>query len=328
MKRSVFLIALFAVSSFSVALAGDESGAKPDEKPAAKPAVKSPSAKLQAAVNKIAGEQTYDLHYRLSPGEKVRWKVVQLQTVETKIRRVESVAKMRSVSKKLWTVSEVDADGNITFVHQVESVDMWSKLDGQDEERYNSETDEKAPPKYEAIAMSVGKPLATITMNRHGGLVKRDQEVMFQAFGLGKFAVPLPDQPVKVGESWQILEDVKVKLDEARTQTIKTRQVYTLQKVEAGLATIDVRTELLTPVNDPKVESQLVQRLTHGTVKFDVDAGRLVSKELNLDKTVIGFSGAESSMSYLARFTEELLPENEAAAATAKKPAGAAAATK
>lgn len=298
---------------------GDERAAKPDPK--------SSTAKLQAAAKKIAGEQTYDLHYKLSPGENVRWKIVQLQTVETKIRGTESLAKMRSVSKKLWAVSDVDAAGNITFAHKVESADMWSSLSGQDEVRYNSETDQEVPPEYEDVAKSIGKPLATITMNRYGRLVERDDKHKpFHAPGLGDFAVPLPEEPVKTGASWQTQEDVKVRLDATRFQTIKTRQVYTLEKVEAGLATINVRTELLTPVNDPKVESQLVQRLTHGTIKFDVDAGRLISKQLDLDKTVIGFSGAESSMSYLARFTEELLPASEAA--TAKKPASDATSTK
>ena len=297
------------------------------DEPAAQPDPNSPTAKLQAAAKKIVREQTYDLHYKMAPGENVRWKIVQLQTVETKIRGTESVAKMRSVSKKLWRVSGVDAAGNITFAHTVESADMWSSLSGQDEVRYNSEKDETAPEAYAEVAKSIGKPMAPITMNRYGRLVHRDEKQKgFQAPGLGDFAVPLPEEPVKVGASWQTQEDVKVRVDTTRFQSIKTRQVYTLEKVEAGLATIDVRTELLTPVNDPKVESQLIQRLTHGTIKFDVDAGRLISKQLDLDKTVIGFSGAESSMSYLARFTEELLPIGDAA--TAKKPANEATSTK
>jgi hypothetical protein len=50
--------------------------------------------------------------------------------------------------------------------------------------------------------------------------------------------------------------------------------------------------------------------LTQGSVKFDLDAGRLISRQMDLDETVIGFSGPDSVMQYLARLTDELLPAN------------------
>ena len=40
-------------------------------------------------------------------------------------------------------------------------------------------------------------------------------------------------------------------------------------------------------------------------IKFVVDAGRLIHKQMDLDESVHGFSGPESHMQYLARFTEE-----------------------
>jgi hypothetical protein len=87
-------------------------------------------------------------------------------------------------------------------------------------------------------------------------------------------------------------------------------------KVETGIATIAVKTEILTPINDPKIQSQLVQRMQHGEIKFDIDAGRIRSKQMDLDETVIGFSGQNSVMKYLARLTEE---PGEAPKATARK---------
>jgi hypothetical protein len=78
-----------------------------------------------------------------------------------------------------------------------------------------------------------------------------------------------------------------------------------------------MKTQLLTPVRNPKVRSQLIQRLTNGTVKFDIDAGRVISRQTDWDETVIGFEGPDSLMKYLARFTEELLPYE----ATARAPA-------
>lgn len=283
------------------------------------------SAQLKDATRRVINNQTYSLEYRAEKEETFRWKVVHLVTVDTKIRGTEQTAKTRSVSTKLWRVSDVDADGNITVVHTVEHVDMWQNVSGRQEVRYNSRTDAVPPREYEQVAKSVGLPLAMVTVNRHGRVIKRDStHPQFNA-GLGELTIPLPDQPVKVGAKWNLPDEISIRLEDGRVQRVKTRQLYTLDKVETGVATISVKTEVLTPVNDPKVHSQLVQRLTNGAVKFDLEAGRLISKQLDLDETVVGFSGADSVMQYLARLTEELLPAGTAAAESATKPANAAA---
>ena len=49
--------------------------------------------------------------------------------------------------------------------------------------------------------------------------------------------------------------------------------------------------------------------LSNGTVKFDLEQGRIISQKFNFDETVLAFNGANSSMKYLAKFTEELLPK-------------------
>ena len=74
------------------------------------------------------------------------------------------------------------------------------------------------------------------------------------------------------------------------------------------MATIEVSNHVLTPIDDPKIESQLIQRESTGTVKFDIDAGRVLSQQMDLDRRVVGFSGPASSVHYMTRFTERLLP--------------------
>ena len=123
--------------------------------------------------------------------------------------------------------------------------------------------------------------------------------------GIGELTIPFPSQPVKAGQSWSIPEELQVRLEDGSIKKVQTQQKYRLEKVEAGVATIGVETQVLTPVNDAKVQSQLVQRLQRGTIKFDVDAGRLIHKQMDADEEVYGFSGPDSHMQFLARFTEE-----------------------
>ena len=56
-----------------------------------------------------------------------------------------------------------------------------------------------------------------------------------------------------------------------------------------------------------------MQQLTNGELKFDIDAGRVISRQIDWDETVVGFSGDDSLMKYLARFTEKLVPADKVA---------------
>ena len=66
------------------------------------------------------------------------------------------------------------------------------------------------------------------------------------------------------------------------------------------------KSEMLTIISEPKEEAQVLQQLSNGTIHFDIDAGRMISKELSWDKVVVGFSGAGSVMDYSARLEEQV----------------------
>ena len=261
-----------------------------------------------ATAAKDAASATYLLRYKFSPGEQVRWKVVHLGTTETTIQGNTQTSKSRSASTKVWKVSQVDESGETTFVHSVDNVDMWQKLSDRPELRYNSEKNAEVPAEYEHVAKTVGVPLATVKISAKGDIISRDTPTPNASFGVGGIVMLLPEKPVKIGSTWYEPAELRHRLPDGRVKRVKIRKLYELLKVQTGVATISVETEVLTPVNDARIQSQLVQQLTAGTMKFDLDAGRVLSKQLDWDETVIGFNGADSLMKYLARFTEELLP--------------------
>ena len=261
--------------------------------------------------------QEYELAHKFTPGEEIRTQVVHLVTVESKIKGFTQTAKTRSVSTRMWKIVSVDAKGNITLDNSVEAVSMWqSHTDdkGVKEVSYDSQKDVVPPQVYEAIAKTVGITLATITIDPAGKIIdRRSNQPNFNP-GIGELTVPLPGKKVKIGDTWFTPEVIPLRTEEGMVKRIDTRQLYKLEKVELGVATISVVTQVLTPISDPKLESQLVQRLQKGTIKFDIDAGRLMHKQMDLDESVLGFAGADSSMQYLARLTEEPLKNEEARA--------------
>ena len=77
-------------------------------------------------------------------------------TVQTTIQGTSQTAETHSKSIKRWRVDNVADDGAVTFTHSVESIDMWQKMQGRSEIRYNSLTDSDVPPGYEEAAAAVG----------------------------------------------------------------------------------------------------------------------------------------------------------------------------
>ncbi len=257
--------------------------------------------------------ETYLLRYKFHPGETIRWEVLHQARVRTTVSGTTQVAETVSKSVKAWRVTDVEPDGTATFEHSVESVDMRQKFSDREEVRYNSQTDEKPAPGFEALAQSIGVPLAVVTMNAKGEILRRQRKAVRAAAQNkeGQMTLPLPDEAVPVGHTWSLPHTIELPLENGTVKKIKTLQTFKLASVKTGVAAIEMATKILTPIHDPALEAKLIQRESSGTVKLDIDAGRVIGQQTDLDRRVVGFAANNpaSSLHYLTRFTEELLPE-------------------
>ena len=258
-----------------------------------------------------------NLRYKFTPGETLETEVVHRTKVKTTVQGTTQTAESQSTSVKVWKITDVTDEGTVTFDHMVARVEMWQRTSGRQKVRYNSDTDTKVPPGYEHVAEAVGVPVSTVTMSARGKIITR-KEHRDQPMGVStQMTMPLPERRIAIGESWSSPLEIDVARKDGSIKKIQTRQKFTLGKVADGVATIKVDSQVLTPVHDPAIEAQLIQRLSQGTVRFDIDSGRVLSQQLDLDRHVIGFSGAASSMHYVTRFTEKLIRPSEK---TARRP--------
>jgi len=285
------LLAFFA----GAAAAGDPEGPSVPKSPA-------------ASDSKSAAKHT--LRYRFQPGETVRWKVSQEAQVETTVSGTTQIAEANTLSVSAWRLKKVEPDGTATFEYLLESVDMRQKVSGRMEMRYNSQTDKKAPAVFEAVSKTIGVPLTRVTLDARGKVLKLEPLVGRPGGdSQSQVVIPLPDNPVAVGQSWSSPSDVEVSLQRTVTK-IKTLETYTLQDVKDGVAAIRVVTQILTPIHDPVLEAQVVQRESTGIVRFDLKAGRVLSRKVEVDKRVVGFAGHGASvLGYRTQLTAELLPK-------------------
>jgi hypothetical protein len=282
------------------------------------------AAKAPASNAKLPGPK-YSLRYQFHAGDEIRTEVDNMATVETTISGATATTEMVSLSHKLWRIHSVDKNGNVSFEHLIESVDMRNQMTGRQQIRYNSLTDKTAPPGYEDVAKSLGKPLTIATIDPWGAVLKREEKQHTNSDNSGSVLItPLPKEPAAIGYIWYLPGTVMVQLDGGGYKPILHRQRYELKKVEDGLATISVETQILSPVSNPKLRAQLIQRMWQGSLQFDINQGRMLSHRTDLDERVLGFHGPDSSMHYVARFAEKFVsdaPKVASAAAASEGPA-------
>lgn len=262
--------------------------------------------------------ETYRLVYKLELGDVLRFQVDHRASVRSTIEGTTQDVLTHTQSVKAWKVTDVLPTGEIEFTNLVERVKMRNKLADRAPMTYDSTTDEAPPAGWEDVATSVGVPLSLIQMSPRGEIKVREvKHHQPAADAEAPIALLLPAGPVKVNDTWDEPRTVSAKTQDGAVRELKARRLYKLLKVEDGIADIEVTYQVLSPM-DPVIESQLVQRLMKGVVKFDIEQGRPNSQHFEVDKRVIGFAGPTSTMHYLMRMEETLLGDE---AEVASRPA-------
>jgi len=299
-----------------------------DEEPAPLPAEDTAEAAEALPAGPAPGAaagQTYLLRYKISKGDVLRWEISHQVDFDTTVNGTTQRAKTYSKSTKVWRVTDVQPGGKFTFQHIVEDSAMWQELTGRARVEWDSKKDATVPSGYESIAASLGKPLYLVEMDTQGKLLQKISQKPgkpVEEEDLGdddsQMTLPLPKDAVPLGFAWHFPFDIKLPVDGGGVKIYKAREKFQLMTVKDGVATVSIETQVLTPVRDPAVESQLIQRGGRGEVKFDIAKGRVVSQQVDVDKSVVGFRGPASSIHYVSRFTERLLDGEKKTASNAK----------
>jgi hypothetical protein len=87
----------------------------------------------------------------------------------------------------------------------------------------------------------------------------------------------LPARRVGVGAEWTVPQDVVVEVPNGPRKAVRTRLRYRLEALKDGIATIAVDTTVLTPIDDPRLEARLLERIWDGTSEIQ---RHIISREL------------------------------------------------
>ena len=252
--------------------------------------------------------ETVHLRYVFRRGDTVASRVEHRALTETTMNGVTESVETMTDSTRTWRVVHVDAAGAATLEQSVNDVTMTSRSSDRGEIRWASSGDAEPPPGYEAVPASLGVPLVRLTVSPAGLVLERRELRPCPAAASGDLViVPLPEEPVPVGHIWTVPDEVIVEVPNGPRKAVRTRLRYRLEAVHDGLATIAVDTTVLTPLDDPRLEARLLERIWDGTIRFDIEAGRITSRRTAIDRRVVGFGGPQSSVRYKASLDEQTI---------------------
>lgn len=267
------------------------------------------------------------LQYKFEVGEIVRYHATHKTMLKTTKGPSTEIVQDESDSEQHYRVTAVDDDGIATLELTTDRVKMSARFGNAKPESYDSTADENVSPRFAAVAKTIGKPLARLTVRPNGELVSSKPLLPESVQRLvttptqsptanddpakNVFTV-FPDKPLAVGDTWRESFQVRVNVDRRLEQNVTLLRVSELTSLEDGLATVKYRTSLITPVQDGGVRVQLLQRTPSGSLVFDIEQGRIISRTMKIDRTEVGVIGSNSLMRAVSLRKEKLIPKSEA----------------
>jgi len=262
---------------------------------------------LGNAWSAFADEPRHTLRYRFTAGESVYFSSHN-ETARRFIQNVREIETNDSVDAlKHYQVLSVTPDGGAILELTIDRTRM-SVDNGTSLFIYDSMKDKDPPAAFQVIHGTVGRPWLRVTVNALGETTNYQTpaglKVPESADYVSRVLPVLPEQPVAIGETWKEPftvdapnGDVEIEPGKPLTRPINMQRVYKLASVENGIATLDLRTEVLTAKRSPKEEVFIIQRKFTGTISIDMANGRLVGRHLEIDGSVVGYDGPMSAMS-------------------------------
>lgn len=277
--------------------------------------------------------KSYELRYKFNLGQVDRYEVRYDMEMDSTYKGATEKVYNESQTHRSYKVTQIGEDGAAALELSIDWVRMKALFDNGENPKnppkpieFQSDDPKKRPTKFQHIMASIGRPTATIRFNPQGKAVEvvavqngqEQRTAEGQPAGIftshENYLIPLPEKPVTIDGTWS--EEFHI-ICRDKTQDLKRvtfKRTYRLESVADGLATIAFSTSILSSITDQTIRGQLIYRETAGKVRFDLERGRMVSRDSAIDRTVVDALGPSSAMHAVIHYHEMLLSDEKAAA--------------
>uniref|UniRef100_A0A7C2K2H7 Uncharacterized protein n=1 Tax=Schlesneria paludicola TaxID=360056 RepID=A0A7C2K2H7_9PLAN len=255
------------------------------------------------------------LAYKFSPGQFVHYEVAASSKIVMQKGEVQATATNETQTWKQFRVVTVDEQGNGTLEPIITRVKMQAQFNNLPEVSWDSQTGGEPPKDFAPLAQTIGRAHTRIVFAPNGELLKITPlpgapehlaHAADKADPKHNFLIMLPKEPVGVGAVWKDRFQTPVSVGNGLTQPITLQRQYTLVGINGSIATIALKTSVITPLNNAEIEGQLIQRTPSGTIEFDIDRGVIVSQASSVNNQVVNAMGPGTRLQAESETREKL----------------------
>jgi hypothetical protein len=239
------------------------------------------------------------------------------QTLNYKIKHITSVAEVIENTKNSsqstldlvnrWQVDDVDAKGTASLTLTLTAMRNEQKRANGETLLFDSENLDKSTPELrEQMKKYIGQTLAVLRVDKHGRVheVKQGSASAFEAEV--PFVIVFPDAKPEAGQAWRRAYNIVLDPPFGTGEKYKAEQRFGCTKIEGSKASLTLATEFKTMPDNARERLPLLQKDVKGDIVFDIEAGRLISARLVIDKMVENHQGKGSSYHFKSDYTRVL----------------------
>lgn len=206
-----------------------------------------------------------------------------------------------------WHVDEVDEKGLATLTLTLTAMRNEQKRANGETLLFDSaDLDKSTPELREQMKKYIGQTLAILRVDRNGRVheVKQGSASTFEAEL--PFVIVFPEAKPAAGQAWRRPYNVVLDPPFGTGEKYKAEQRFACTKIESGKASLTLATEFKTRPDNAREQLPLLQKDVKGDIVFDINAGRLISARLVIDKTVENHQGKGSSYHFKSDYSRVL----------------------
>jgi hypothetical protein len=245
-----------------------------------------------------------------------RWQKGQVLTYKaehkTNVEEMAEGAKVTTTSKlnviKRWQVVDSDAQGNGTLQLTLTSMRNEQTRPNGETVLFDSDNLDKSTPDLKAqMSKYIGQTMAIVRLDVQGRVLEIKQGSAARYEVEPPFVIVFPAVPPKEGLTWLRPFNLTLEPPFGTGEKYEGAQRYQCTKIAGGQANLTLANQFKSMPENPKDQIPLLQKMSEGQVTFDLQSGRLLAVQLNIDRTLMNHQGMGSSYHFQSSYTEQLI---------------------
>jgi hypothetical protein len=260
------------------------------------------------ALAQTARAQPAPLRFRWQQGQVLTYRADQQTAVAEVVGGSKVATSSRTILLKRWQVLAVDAQGVATLQMSLAALRTeQTRPDGEVLLFDSANPDKSTPALREQMEKFINQPLAVLRVDASGKVVEVVKGPGGRFDDEPPFLITLPPGPVSAGLSWERAFKLTLAPPQGTGEEYQGAQKVTCKRADASAAVLAVTNSFKDQPKSGLDRVPLLQKQPEGEVVFDVQAGRLQSGRLVIDKELQNHQGAGSSYRLQSTFTEQFV---------------------